>query len=167
MTVQEIQGHLRELYAVDVSPDLVSRVTDAVLDEVRELQNRPLDVVYPWSSSTLCGGKIRDESVVKNKAVYLAPALDCKGHKHVLGQWIEQSEGAKPWLRVMNELRVARPDPEDDLHLRCHREPPSRFAQDHQDPRLLPVRRSRHKTVLPGGDLLIDAVRFASALKLS
>jgi len=105
LTVREIQGHLRELYAVDVSPDLISRVTDAVLDEVREWQNRPLDAVYPVVFFDALRVKIRDESVVKNKAVYLALALDCEGHKHVLGLWIEQAEGAKFWLRVMNELK--------------------------------------------------------------
>ena len=105
MTVREIQGHLRELYAVEVSPDLISRVTDAVLDEVREWQNRPLDAVYPVVFFDALRVKIRDESVVKNKAVYIALALDCEGHKHVLGIWIEQSEGAKFWLRVMNELK--------------------------------------------------------------
>jgi len=106
MTVREIQGHLRELYAIDVSPDLISRVTDAVLDEVREWQNRPLDAVYPVVFFDALRVKIRDESVVKSKAVYLALALDCEGHKHVLGLWIEQNEGAKFWLRVMNELKT-------------------------------------------------------------
>src|SRR3954471_14830998 len=105
MTVREIQGHLLELYGTEVSPDLISRVTDAVLDEVREWQNRPLDAVYPVVFFDALRVKIRDESVVKNKAVYLALALDCEGHKHVLGLWIEQSEGAKFWLRVMNELK--------------------------------------------------------------
>jgi putative transposase len=105
LTVREIQGHLRELYAVDVSPDLISRVTDAVLDEVREWQNRPLDAVYPVVFFDALRVKIRDESVVKNKAIYLALTLDCEGHKHVLGLWIEQTEGAKFWLRVMNELK--------------------------------------------------------------
>jgi putative transposase len=104
--VREIQGHLRELYAVDVSPDLISRVTDAVLDEVREWQNRPLDAVYPVVFFDALRVKIRDESVVKNKAVYLALALDCEGHKHVLGLWSEQCEGAKFWLRGMNELKT-------------------------------------------------------------
>lgn len=105
MTVREIQGHLRELYGVEVSPDLISRVTDAVLDEVREWQNRPLDAVYPVVFFDALRVKIRDESVVKNKAVYVALALDYEGHKHVLGLWIEQIEGAKFWLRVMNELK--------------------------------------------------------------
>jgi putative transposase len=85
MTVREIQATCAELYAVDVSPDLISRVTDAVLDEVRKWQNRPLDVVYPVVSFDALRVKIRDESMVKNKAVYLALALDCEGHKHVLG----------------------------------------------------------------------------------
>ena len=71
MTVREIQGHLRELYTVDVSPDLISRVTDAVLDEVREWQNRPLDTVSPVVFFDALRAKIRDESVVRNKAVYL------------------------------------------------------------------------------------------------
>jgi putative transposase len=106
LTVREIQGHLRDLSAVDVSPDLISRVTDAVPDEVREWQNRPLDAIYPVVFFDALRVKIRDESVVKNKAVYLALALDCEGHKHVLGLWIEQSEGAKLWLRVMNELKT-------------------------------------------------------------
>ena len=106
MTVREIQGHLREMYAVDVSPDLISRVTDAVLDEVREWQNRPLDAVYPVVFFDALRVKIRDEGVVKSKAVYLALALDCEGHKHVLGLWIEQTEGAKFWLRVMNDLKT-------------------------------------------------------------
>src|SRR5215475_2986151 len=105
MTVREIQGHLLELYGAEVSPDLISRVTDAVLDEVREWQNRPLDAVYPVVFFDALRVKIRDESVVRNKAIYLALALDCEGHKHVLGLWIEQTEGAKFWLRVMNELK--------------------------------------------------------------
>jgi transposase-like protein len=106
MTVREIQGHLRELYAVDVSPDLISRVTDAVLDEVREWQNRPLDAVYPVVFFDALRVKIRDEGLVKNKAVYVALALDTDGDKHVLGLWIEQSEGAKFWLKVMNDLKA-------------------------------------------------------------
>ena len=76
-----------------------------MLDKVRDWQNRPLDTVYPVVFFDALRVKIRDESVVRNKAVYLALALDCEGHKHVLGLWIEQSEGAKFWLRVMNELK--------------------------------------------------------------
>src|SRR5499427_4122850 len=106
MTVREIQGHLAELYGTDVSPDLISRVTDAVLDEVREWQNRPLDPVYPVVFFDALRVKIRDEGLVKNKAVYVALALDPDGEKDVLGLWIEQSEGAKFWLKVINELRA-------------------------------------------------------------
>jgi len=100
MTVREIQGHLTELYGIDVSPDLISRVTDAVLDEVREWQNRPLDPVYPIVFFDALRVKIRDEGLVKNKAVYVALAFNANGEKEVLGLWIEQTEGAKFWLKV-------------------------------------------------------------------
>jgi transposase-like protein len=106
MTVREIQGHLAELYATEVSPDLISRVTDAVLDEVREWQNRPLDAVYPVVFFDALRVKIRDEGLVRNKAVYVALALDAAGEKSVLGLWIEQSEGAKFWLKVLSELKA-------------------------------------------------------------
>jgi putative transposase len=106
MTVREIRGHLSELYGVDVSPDLISRVTDAVLDEVREWQSRPLDPVYPVIFFDALRVKIRDEGLVKNKAVYVALAFNTDGEKEVLGLWIEQTEGAKFWLKVMNELKL-------------------------------------------------------------
>lgn len=106
MTVREIQGHLQELYGVDVSPDLISRVTDAVLEEVREWQTRPLDPLYPVVFFDALRVKIRDEGLVRNKAVYLALAITAEGDKEVLGLWIEQSEGAKFWLKVMNELKA-------------------------------------------------------------
>jgi putative transposase len=106
MTVREIQGHLLELYGTDVSPDLISRVTDAVLDEVRTWQNRPLDPVYPVVFFDALRVKIRDEGLVKNKAVYVALALNPDGEKEVLGLWIEQTEGAKFWLKVINELKA-------------------------------------------------------------
>ena len=106
MTVREIRGHLEELYGVAVSPDLISRVTDAVLEEVQEWQNRPLDPVYPVVFFDALRVKIRDEGLVRNKAVYLALAITSEGDKEVLGLWIEQSEGAKFWLKVMNELRA-------------------------------------------------------------
>ena len=105
MTVREIQGHLVELYGIDVSPDLISRVTDAVLDEVREWQSRPLDPVYPIVFFDALRVKIRDEGLVKNKAVYVALAYNGNGEKEVLGLWIEQTEGAKFWLKVVNELK--------------------------------------------------------------
>ena len=94
------------LYGVEVSPDLISRVTDAVLEEVREWQGRPLDAVYPVVFFDALRVKIRDEGLVKNKAVYVALAITCEGDKEVLGLWIEQTEGAKFWLKVMNELKT-------------------------------------------------------------
>src|SRR3954454_9602424 len=106
LSVREIQGHLLELYGTEGSPDLISRVTDAVLDEVREWQNRPLDPVYPVVFFDALRVKIRDEGLVKNKAVYVALALNPDGEKDVLGLWIEQSEGAKFWLKVVNELKA-------------------------------------------------------------
>ncbi len=106
MTVRQIRGHLQELYGVAVSPDLISRVTDAVLEEVREWQNRPLDAVYPVVFFDALRVKIRDEGLVRNKAVYVALALTAEGEKEVLGLWIEQTEGAKFWLKVMNDLKT-------------------------------------------------------------
>jgi putative transposase len=106
LSVREIQAHLKELYSTEVSPDLISRVTDAVLDEVAAWQNRPLEAVYPIVFFDALRVKVRDEGMVRNKAVYVALALDTAGQKHVLGLWIEQTEGAKFWLRVMNELKT-------------------------------------------------------------
>lgn len=106
MTVREIQGHLAELYGTEVSPDFISKVTDAVLDEVREWQSRPLDPVYPVVFFDALRVKIRDEGMVKNKAVYVALGLNPAGDKDVLGLWIEQTEGAKFWLKVMNDLKL-------------------------------------------------------------
>lgn len=105
MTVREIQGHLRELYGIEVSPDLVSTVTDAVLEQVSDWQNRPLDAVYALVFFDALRVKIRDEGTVRNKAVYIALGVRPDGTKEVLGLWIEQTEGAKFWLRVMNDLR--------------------------------------------------------------
>jgi len=105
MSVREIQSHLKELYGIQVSPDLISRVTDAVLEEIRQWQNRPLEPVYPLVIFDALRVKIRDEGVVKNKAVYLALGMNLDGIKEVLGLWIEQTEGAKFWLRVMTELK--------------------------------------------------------------
>jgi putative transposase len=105
MTVREIQGHLRDLYGVDVSPDLISTVTDAVLEEVAEWQSRPLDALYAIVFFDALRVKIRDEGTVRNKAIYVALGMRPDGTKDVLGLWIEQTEGAKFWLRVMNELK--------------------------------------------------------------
>jgi putative transposase len=105
MTVREIRGHLEELYGIDVSPDLISAVTDTVLETVGEWQNRPLDALYPLVFFDAIRVKIRDEGFVRNKAVYIALGILPDGTKEILGIWIEQTEGAKFWLRVMNELK--------------------------------------------------------------
>ncbi len=105
MTVREIRGHRADLYGIDVSPELISTVTDAVLDEVTELQNRPLDACCPLVFFDAIRVKIRDEGFVRNKAVYVALGILPDGTKEILGIWIEQTEGAKFWLRVMNELK--------------------------------------------------------------
>jgi putative transposase len=105
LSTRDIQKHVGELYGISISPDLVSAVTDAVLDEVTAWQNRPLESTYAIVFFDAVRVKIRDEGVVSNKAVYLAIGVRTSGNKEVLGLWIEQSEGAKFWLRVMNELR--------------------------------------------------------------
>jgi putative transposase len=105
MSVREIQAHLRELYGIDASPDLVSAVTNAVIDEIAEWQNRPLEALYPLVFFDAIRVKIRDEGTVRNKAVYVALGVRPDGSKEILGLWIEQNEGAKFWLRVMNELK--------------------------------------------------------------
>lgn len=105
MTVRAIRSHLGELYGIDVSPDLISAVTDVVLEEVSEWQNRPLDTCFPLVFFDAIRVKIRDEGFVRNKAVYIALGILPDGTKEILGIWIEQTEGAKFWLRVMNELR--------------------------------------------------------------
>jgi transposase-like protein len=104
MTVREIQAHLEELYQIDISPDVISTVTDEVLGAVREWQERPLDAVYPVVVLDALRVKIRDEGVVRNKAVYVALGIRSSGLKEVLGLWIEQAEGAAFWHRVLTEL---------------------------------------------------------------
>lgn len=105
MTTRDIQGHLEEIYGVEVSPTLISSVTDGILSEVKEWQNRPLDEVYPIVFFDAIRIKIRDEGHVINKAVYLAIGIDMNGRKDVLGIWIEKNEGAKFWLSVFTELK--------------------------------------------------------------
>jgi putative transposase len=105
MSVREIRAHLRELYGIEVSPDLVSAVTDAALDEIAEWQNRPLEALYPLIFFDAIRVKVRDEGTVRNKAVYVALGVRPDGAKEILGLWIEPSEGAKFWLRVMTELK--------------------------------------------------------------
>jgi len=105
MTTREIAEHVGELYGTEISPDLVSAVTDAVLEEVAAWQSRGLDSTYAIIFFDAIRVKIRNEGLVSNRAVYLAIGVRCSGHKEILGLWIEQTEGAKFWLRVMTELR--------------------------------------------------------------
>jgi transposase-like protein len=106
LTVREIQAFLAEMYAVDVSPDLISAVTDAVVAEVTEWQARPLERLYPVVFFDALRVKIRDEAVVRSKAVYLALAMLPDGTRDILGIWIEQTEGAKFWLKVFTDLKA-------------------------------------------------------------
>src|SRR6516165_5251314 len=106
MTTRDIRAHLREIYDVEVSPDLISRVTDAVVEELAEWQSRPLDAVYPVIFIDALMVKIRD-GVVTNRAVYVAIGVDCEGAKQVLGLWVGPTTGesAKFWLTVLSELK--------------------------------------------------------------
>ena len=104
MTVREIQAHLEEMYGTEVSPSLISSVTDAVADEVKAWQARPLEPIYPIVYLDCIHVKVR-ESAVRVKAVYLAIGITMTGDKEVLGLWLAQTEGAKFWLQVMTELR--------------------------------------------------------------
>jgi transposase-like protein len=106
LSVREIQAFLAEMYAVDVSPDLISTVTDAVLSEVTAWQARPLEPMYPVVFFDALHVKIRDETVVRSKAVYLALAVLPDGSRDILGVWIEQSEGAKFWMKVFADLQT-------------------------------------------------------------
>jgi putative transposase len=105
MTVREVQGFLADQYGVDVSQEFISTVTDAVMDEVAAWQARPLEPMYPVVFFDALRVKIRDEGVVRNKAIYLALGVDAQGGRDVLGLWIEQTEGAKFWLKVVNDLK--------------------------------------------------------------
>jgi putative transposase len=105
MSAREIQQHIEEIYHVEVSPALISSVTDAVLDEVKTWQNRQLDAVYPIVYMDAIQFKVRDNGHVKSKAIYLAIGVTMEGYKEVLGLWIAQTEGAKFWLQVVTELK--------------------------------------------------------------
>lgn len=105
MTVREIQAHLEEMYGAEVSPTLISSVTDAVMDEAKAWQSRPLDALYPIVYLDCIHVKSRDAGTVKVKAVYLALGIDLTGNKQLLGLWIAQTEGAKFWLQVVTELK--------------------------------------------------------------
>ncbi|OYX28769.1 MAG: IS256 family transposase [Hydrogenophilales bacterium 32-62-9] len=104
MTVREIQSHLEEMYGTEVSPTLISSITDAVIEEVKAWQSRALDALYPIVYLDCIHVKVRDGSV-RVKAVYLAIGINMSGEKEVLGLWIAQTEGAKFWLQVVTELR--------------------------------------------------------------
>jgi putative transposase len=105
MSTRDIQRHLHELYGVEVSPDLVSRVTDSVVDELTEWQNRPLEQVYPIVYIDALVVKIRDQGKVENKAIHIAVGVDLDGVRDVLGLWVERTEGAKFWSAVLAELK--------------------------------------------------------------
>lgn len=105
MSTREIQGHLHELYGTDVSPELVSRVTDAVLEDVQEWRRRPLAPVWPVIYLDALFIRVREGGTVRRKAVYLALGLGLDGRKEVLGIWLEETEGAKFWLKVVTELK--------------------------------------------------------------
>ena len=106
MSVREIQGFLAEHYGTEVSPDFISSVTDEVMAEALSWQSRPLEAMYPVVFFDALRVKIRDDGVVSNKAVYLALGIQADGQRDVLGLWIEQTEGAKFWLKVFNELKT-------------------------------------------------------------
>ena len=106
MTVREIQGFLAEQYGTEVSPDFISSVTDAVMTEVTAWQSRPLEVMYPVVFFDALRVKIREEGVVRNKAIYLALGVLPDGTRDILGLWIENTEGAKFWMKVFNDLKT-------------------------------------------------------------
>ena len=105
MSVREIQEHIEEIYGISASPDLISKVTDAVVSELKEWQNRPLDAVYPIVYMDALFAKSREQGHVQNRAVYLAIGVNMEGKKEALGLWIEETEGAKFWLEVATELK--------------------------------------------------------------
>jgi putative transposase len=105
MTTREIQQHLEEIYGTEVSPALVSAVTDEVLDEVKEWQSRPLDAIYPIVYLDAIHLKMRSSGHVQNSAVYVAVGINREGNKELLGLWIGESEGSRFWLGVLTEIR--------------------------------------------------------------
>ena len=106
MTVREIQGFLAEQYGTEVSPDFISSVTDAVMAEVTAWQSRPLEALYPVVFFDALRVKIREDAVVRNKAIYLALGVLPDGTRDILGRWIENTEGAKFWMKVFNDLKT-------------------------------------------------------------
>jgi transposase-like protein len=106
MSTRDIQRHLEEIYGVDVSPDLISRVTDAVVDELNEWQSRPLESVYPIVYIDALVVKIRDQGKVENKAVHIVVGVDVDGGRDVLGMWLDRTEGARFWSSILAELKL-------------------------------------------------------------
>ena len=106
MTVRDVQDHLRDMYEVEVSPEFISSVTDAVISEVTTWQNRPLETMYPVVFFDALRVKIRADGVVRNKAVYLALGVLADGTRDILGLWIENTEGAKFWMKVFNDMKT-------------------------------------------------------------
>ena len=105
MSTRDIQGHLEEIYAVEVSPSLISEVTEAVMEDVRAWQSRPLDAVYPIVYLDALLVKMRQEGRVENRAIFVALGVNLEGNKEVLGLWTSATEGAKFWLQILTELR--------------------------------------------------------------
>jgi putative transposase len=105
MTTREIQGHLQEMYQVEVSPSLISEVTEGVMEQARAWQNRPLEPFYVVVFLDALYVKMRHEGRVENRAVYVALGIDLNGHKDVLGLWTSATEGAQFWMNVLTELR--------------------------------------------------------------
>ncbi|MGH8336559.1 MAG: IS256 family transposase, partial [Gammaproteobacteria bacterium] len=105
MTTREIEGHLKEIYGIDVSPALISNVTEAVMEEVKAWQSRPLDEVYPILYMDALRVKIRDGGHIQNKAIQVAMGVNLEGHKEILGLWTAQNEGAKFCLQVLTDLQ--------------------------------------------------------------
>ena len=106
LTVREIQGHLAEIYGTEVSPDLISKITDTVLSDAKAWQNRPLERVYPIVYLDALIVKIRDGHTVRNQACYVALGVNLDGERDVLGLWFQQTEGAKFWLHVLTDLKT-------------------------------------------------------------
>ena len=104
LSTRDIKAHLEEIYGVEVSPDLISSVTEAVLEEVREWQTRPLEAVYPIVYLDALRVKIRYDGTVQNRCIYLAIGVNIEGKKETLGLWTAETEGAKFWLAVLTEL---------------------------------------------------------------
>src|SRR3712207_1534286 len=104
MTVRDISHHLSELYGTELGRDTISRITDAVLEDVQAWRGRPLEAVYPIVHFDALRVKVREDRSVKNLACYLALGVDCDGEREVLGIWWQESEGAKFWLAVLNDL---------------------------------------------------------------